>query len=111
MGPFAKTPKPPYYAVIFTSQRTQTDNTGYEEMAAMMEKLVFAQPGFLGVESTRDADGFGVTISYWQSLEDIRNWKQNEDHLVAQEKGKQVWYEQYVTRICRVERDYSLNEL
>ncbi|MEJ8544693.1 antibiotic biosynthesis monooxygenase family protein [Brevibacillus borstelensis] len=111
MGPFAKTPKPPYYAVIFTSQRTQADDAEYGEMAEIMVNLASAQPGFLGAESTRDADGFGVTISYWQSLEDIRNWKQNEAHLAAQEKGKQVWYEQYVTRICKVERAYSLNEL
>jgi heme-degrading monooxygenase HmoA len=104
---FAKTPAPPYYAVTFSSQRTEGDN-GYGLMADKMEELASRQPGFLGVESVRDASGFGITISYWDSLASIKNWKQNEAHQVAQEKGKTDWYKNYVTRICKVEREYSL---
>ncbi|WP_342440165.1 antibiotic biosynthesis monooxygenase [Paenibacillus sp. FSL L8-0436] len=110
MSNFAKTPQPPYYAVIFSSQRTEGDH-GYDSMAENMVTLVSKQPGFLGVESVRDSLGFGVTISYWESLEAIRNWKANEAHGLAQEKGKTDWYENYITRICKVEREYSLNEL
>lgn len=107
MDRFANTPKPPYYAVIFSSQRTEGDQ-GYGEMAERMGQLAAEQPGFLGVESARDGAGFGITVSYWESLEAIRNWKQQEEHKVAQQKGKEVWYNRYITRICKVERDYSM---
>ncbi len=110
MNLFAKTPEPPYYAVIFTSQRSEGDR-GYEKMADSMASLAAKQAGFLGVESVRDGNGFGVTISYWESLDAIRNWKANEQHLAAQEKGKTIWYENYITRICLVEKEYGLNEV
>ncbi|MFC5403303.1 antibiotic biosynthesis monooxygenase family protein [Cohnella soli] len=96
----------PYYAVVFTSQRSDGDN-GYGNMADRMEELAREQPGFLGVESARDASGAGITVSYWSSLEAIANWKKHEAHQVAQEKGKQTWYENYKVRICKVEREYS----
>lgn len=111
MSQLAQTPEPPYYAVIFTSQRKPEGDQEYGEMAEKMVSMVSKQPGYLGVESVRDANGFGVTISYWATLDAIRNWKANESHLVAQEKGKTVWYENYTTRICKVERVYSLKEL
>lgn len=95
-----------YYAVIFSSQRTEGDN-GYNLMAEKMEQLAAKQPGFLGVEGVRDASGAGITISYWESLEAISNWKKNQSHKVAQEKGKQDWYQNYDVKICKVEREYS----
>ncbi|MFC0334437.1 antibiotic biosynthesis monooxygenase family protein [Paenibacillus sepulcri] len=95
-----------YYAVIFSSERTEGDN-GYSIMADKMEQMAGWQPGFIGVESVRDSSGAGITISYWESLEAIRNWKQNPAHLAAQEKGKQEWYQNYKVKICKVEREYS----
>ncbi|MGG0655348.1 antibiotic biosynthesis monooxygenase family protein [Rummeliibacillus pycnus] len=100
----AKTPKPPYYAVIFTSQRTEADN-GYAEMAKRMEELALKQEGFLGIESARD-DELGITVSYWDSLEAIKNWKNNISHQIAQKRGKEEWYQNYHVRISKVERDY-----
>lgn len=102
--------KPPYYAVVFTSQRTDSDDTGYGEMAEKMMALAAQQPGFLGVESVRDTGGVGITVSYWESLDAIRNWKRNEEHLVAQAKGKSEWYQQYRLRICKVEREYGFQQ-
>ena len=96
---FAKTPDPPYYAVIFTSTRTTVDE-GYHDVAARMVELATRQPGFLGVESTRGADGLGITVSYWSSLEAIAAWK-------AQANGHRKWYEHFETRIARVERAYQ----
>jgi len=101
----ATTPAPPYYVVIFTSIRTEADN-GYETMANEMTALVKQQPGFLGFESARNE--VGITVSYWESLEAIAAWKQNERHLVAQHKGKTEWYKSYKTRVCKVERDYGM---
>ena len=99
----AKTPPPPYYAVIFTSLRTEVDE-GYGDMADRMVELAAAQPGFLGVESARS--GLGITVSYWESLESIRHWKMNAEHLIAQQLGRKQWYSTFQTRICKVERDY-----
>ena len=77
-------------------------------MAEKMFALASQQPGFLGAESVRDAAGVGITVSYWESLDAIKNWKRNEEHLVAQAKGKSEWYQQYRLRICKVEREYGL---
>lgn len=100
----APTPDTPYYAVIFTSIRTEGDD-GYGKMADAMVALAARQPGFLGVESAREETG--ITVSYWESLEAIAAWKQNAAHLMAQQQGRDKWYASYKTRICRVERDYD----
>ena len=100
----AATPAPPYYAVIFTSVRTDVPD-GYADTAARMVELAQEQPGFLGVESARD--GVGITVSYWQSLDAIRAWTRQADHQIAQETGRAQWYTAYKTRICLVERDYG----
>ncbi len=100
-------PQKPYYAVIFTSLRTPGDG-GYAEMAVEMEELARKQPGFLDFESARD--GLGISISYWESLEDIANWKAQLDHKEAQRKGIQQWYSWYKVRVCRVDREYEFNK-
>ena len=100
----APTPQPPYYAVIFTSERTDI-TAGYLETAARMVELAEQQPGYLGHESARE--GLGITVSYWESLDAIRNWKQQSEHLLAQQNGREAWYSSYKTRICKVERDYG----
>jgi heme-degrading monooxygenase HmoA len=100
----ANTPSPPYYAVIFTSLRSSIEE-GYEGTAHQMVALAAREPGFLGVESARD--GLGITVSYWESLEAIRHWKENLDHQMAQKLGQEKWYSAYKTRVCKVERDYG----
>ena len=101
---FAETPKPPYYAVIFTSVRTEGDN-GYSEMANRMVELASMQDGFLGAESAREE--IGITVSYWRDLESIKKWKENAEHVIAQERGRAEWYKAFKTRIALVERDNS----
>ena len=101
----AKTPKPPYYAVIFTSMQS-ADTAGYSDMAKKMTSLAELQPGYLGIESARE--NVGITVSYWRDLESIKQWKNQADHLEAQAAGKSRWYSAYTTRIALVERDYSL---
>jgi len=103
----ATTPKPPYYAVIFTSVRTTVDE-GYQDMAERMVALAEEQPGYLGHESARNE--MGITISYWESVAAIKSWKQHAEHIIAQQYGKTKWYEQYKTRICLVERDYGFEK-
>jgi heme-degrading monooxygenase HmoA len=105
--PFAATPEPPYYAVIFSAQRTASDAEAYGEMAARMAALAATQPGFLGIETARDADGFGITVSFWRSLDAIAAWKANAEHREAQRLGHAAWYRGFELRIARVERAYS----
>jgi heme-degrading monooxygenase HmoA len=105
-GTFGK----PYFAVIFSSKRSDVHQAEYEKMSTRMVELAKSQEGFLGVDSVRSSDGFGITVSYWKSETSIRAWKRQSEHLVAQELGKTKWYESYVTRICRVERDYESTE-
>ena len=100
----ADTPQPPYYAVIFTSIRSEDDD-GYAETAQRMVALAQQQPGFLGVESAREE--LGITVSYWSDLESIQAWKRQAEHLQAQKRGRESWYSNYRVRVCKVERDYS----
>ncbi|MEI7626814.1 MAG: antibiotic biosynthesis monooxygenase [Bacteroidota bacterium] len=102
----ATTPKPPYYAVIFSSIAAE-DSDGYGIMAEKMNELVKLQSGYLGHESARNT--IGITVSYWDSLEAIKNWKSVSEHLVAQQLGRDKWYTSYKTRICLVERDYGFD--
>jgi len=105
MSEIAATPSPPYYAVIFTSTRTEGDN-GYDEIASKMVELAGEQSGFLGIESARER--VGITVSYWQDLASIKAWKANVEHLEAQKLGRQLWYGAFKVRISKVERDYGL---
>ena len=104
MNLIAETPEPPYYAVIFSSHKSD-DGEGYAETAARMLELAAEQPGFLGVESA--SEDLGITVSYWADLESIRSWKQHAEHRVAQKTGMKKWYSHYKTRIALVERDYG----
>ena len=103
----ANTPEPPYYSVIFANQRGQDDDRAYSEMAERMAELAARQPGYLGVDSARGEDGFGITVSYWQSLEAIAAWKANVDHQEAQRQGREGWYKAYKLHIAKVERAYT----
>ena len=106
MDGFAATPAPPYYAVIFSSQRSEGEG-GYGAMAERMVELAALQPGYLGIESSRDADGFGITVSYWRSEADIVAWKRNAEHAVARQRGREQWYGHFELRVARVERAYG----
>jgi heme-degrading monooxygenase HmoA len=103
---FALNLKPPYYVVIFASQRSQAD-AAYDAMGERMAQLAIEQAGYLGVESVRGADGFGITVSYWDSEANIAAWKRNAEHRIAQETGQAQWYVHYETRVAKVERAYS----
>ena len=103
---FARLPEPPYYTAIFSAQRTDGDH-GYAAVADRMVELAAQQPGFLGVEHARDGDGFGITVSYWQTLEHIAAWKAHAEHLEAQALGHRRWYVHFELRIARVERAYG----
>ena len=102
----ARTPAPPYYAAIFTSERTAGDH-GYAQMAERMLELAAQQPGFLGAESVRDADGFGITVSYWADERAIAQWKAQAEHQGAQQAGKSKWYVDFRVRVAKVERAYG----
>jgi heme-degrading monooxygenase HmoA len=105
MSLFARTPEPPYYAVVFTAAQTATLD-GYEDMVVQMKALAAAEPGYLGVESVQEREG-EITVSYWRDLDSIAAWKRQIEHLGAQTLGRARWYEAYRVRIARVERAYG----
>ena len=104
---FADLPEPPYYAVVFSSQRNNADGEGYAAAAERMLELAAQQPGFLGAESVRDAAGFGITVSYWRDEAAIRAWKHQAEHAATRARGRADWYERYELRVARVERAYG----
>ena len=99
----AKTPNPPYYAVICTSLRTKSDQ-GYRKMSSKILEIAKNQPGFLGFESA--SNELGISVSYWKDMESIKIWSQNKEHALAKNLGKEKWYEDYRVRICKVEQEY-----
>jgi len=104
---FATTPEPPYYAVVFSSQRHGDDDAAYQRTAARMVELAARQPGFLGIETVRGDDGFGITVSYWASEDAIAAWKAHAEHMAAQDAGRRHWYAHYELRVAKVERAYK----
>jgi heme-degrading monooxygenase HmoA len=105
MDTIASTPSPPYYAVIFTSQKMSSDDADYSQAAQRMSELAALQPGYLGMEHVGDQTGAAITVSYWSNLDAIRNWQQHAEHLEAQVSGREKWYQHYFLRVSRVERD------
>lgn len=107
---FRNAPRPPYYAVIFSAQISGHDSKAYRDMGSRLLDLAREQPGFLGYEDFGAGPDNSFNASYWESLEAIRAWKQHADHLPAQLKGKEMWYQWYEVRIARVERAYSFQQ-
>ena len=105
---FAPLPAPPCYAVIFASTRTAADADGYHAMAERMVALAEGQPGFLGVDSARGTDGFGLTVSYWASEKAIRAWRGHAEHRIARETGRAHGYAHYTLRVAKVERSHAM---
>jgi heme-degrading monooxygenase HmoA len=107
MSAFAKLPEPPYFAVIFSSQRNGEDDAGYAAAAERMMELAAQQPGFLGAESARGTDGFGITVSYWESEAAISAWKHQAEHAATRAHGRKHWYEHFELRVAQVTRGYG----
>ncbi|WP_308909319.1 antibiotic biosynthesis monooxygenase family protein [Pseudokordiimonas caeni] len=107
-SPLARTPEPPYYAVIFSNIRNDAEPDAYAQTAEAMVELAAQQDGYLGVESVRDTEGVGITVSYWRDEAAIKAWKKNADHRAAQAAGQKRWYRAYITRVAKVERTYAL---
>ncbi|QDU35619.1 hypothetical protein KS4_37020 [Poriferisphaera corsica] len=96
----------PYYAVIFTSMRTTSVENGYQQANRRLTELAKKQPGFVGIETVRQENGFGITISYWRDKQSIRAWREHTEHWIAQQMGKSKWYDWYRVQVCKVERSY-----
>ena len=103
----ARTPEPPYYAVVFTSINADVDHTEHTTMYQRMVEVAKSYDGFLGIEPARNSDGTGVAVIYWKDLGSIAAFARDPEHLVAKKKGREIWYSHYLIRICKVERDYG----
>ena len=105
-----KSKKDAQYAVIFPNQRTKDDAKGYAKVAKRMIELVEQQPGCLGFDSARDEQGFGITVSYWDSMESIKAWSEHGEHLAAQLNGRGTWYAGYDLYITKIEHMHSFRK-
>jgi heme-degrading monooxygenase HmoA len=103
----ASTPKPPYYAVVFTSVNAPVDHTEHVAMYHRLVKIAESYEGYLGIEPARNGDGTGVAVVYWKDLESIAAWARDPEHVVAKRRGRENWYSHYMIRICKVERAYG----
>jgi len=106
--------EPPYYAVVFTSLRTEAEDgaddgydDGYDETGARMDELVASVPGFLGMDSARTPGGLGITVGYFRDADAIKQWRGDAEHRTAQKRGRGEWYEKYVVHVAKVERSYG----
>ena len=97
------------YAVIFTSIKSGKPE-GYSEMAEKMLNLAEKQKGFIGFESYANEKGKNVSISYWESIADIKNWKENPEHQIAQKLGKEKWYKYFKLQVCKIEQEYEFGK-
>jgi uncharacterized damage-inducible protein DinB/heme-degrading monooxygenase HmoA len=95
-----------FTVVLFSSQRTQADPAGYDKAARRMVELAEEQPGYLGMESVRDKEGRGITLSFWKDRASALAWKGNLEHREVQRAGQERWYDSYVVRIARAEEQY-----
>lgn len=100
----------PYYAVIFSNQRSTTEDIFYENLSKNLRVLAASQPGYLGLESYRNPDGTGTTISYWEDLKSIAAWRKHAEHVVAQHYGRDTAYANYTVRVCEVQREYQFSK-
>ncbi|MFF4379118.1 antibiotic biosynthesis monooxygenase family protein [Kitasatospora sp. NPDC001547] len=98
--------EPPYYAVVFTSVRTQ-DQSGYGETSARMEELVKDIPGFLGMDHAQNPGGLSITVGYFRDAEALTEWRTNAEHRVAQQRGRADWYQGYTLHVAKVERSHG----
>ena len=103
----ASTPKPPYYAVVFSSINADVDQSEHVAVNARMLELASRYDGYLGFESVRSADRTGITVSYWRDMDSIAKWSRDPEHIVAKRNGQEIWYSHYMLRICKVEREYG----
>ncbi len=107
MAYIATTPRPPYYAVIFSSVSAPVDQGEHREMFVKMLERVQTFDGYLGIEGGRNKDGSGLAAVYFRDLESIERWAKDPEHQVAKKKGRELWYSAYYIRICKVEKAYG----
>jgi heme-degrading monooxygenase HmoA len=107
MAYISKTPRPPYYAVVFTSINAKVDHTEHVAMFRRLVDRASTYAGYLGIEAARNSDGTGVAAVYWRDADSIEAWAKDPEHQVAKEKGREIWYSHYMIRICKVERAYG----
>lgn len=93
-------------AVIFISRRNGRDEAGYAAAAAAMAEEAARQPGFAGIDSVREADGQGITISYWRDEAAALAWRAHAGHSAIRERGRSDWYDAYEVIVAEVSRNY-----
>ncbi len=98
--------EPPYYAVVFTSTRTE-EQSGYGETAERMEELVKDVPGYLGMDHAQTPGGLAITVGYFRDADALERWRSDTEHRSAQKRGRAEWYRSYSLHVAKVERSHG----
>ncbi|MEU5347294.1 MULTISPECIES: antibiotic biosynthesis monooxygenase [unclassified Streptomyces] len=104
--------EPPYYAVVFTSVKTEEGGRdgvpgGYGETNERMEELVEKIPGYLGMDYAGSPGGLSITVGYFRDADAVEEWRTNAEHRAAQKRGRAEWYERYTLHVAKVERSHG----
>jgi len=97
----------PKYAVIFRTESTGKHVEEYAKLSSRLLEIAKDLPGFCGIETVKDSGGRGISVSYWTDENSIQKWKQHTEHLIAQERGKKLFYRSYSIEVCSINRAYS----
>jgi heme-degrading monooxygenase HmoA len=96
------------FVVIFRAKIHSSLDDEYAKVAARMRELAMDQFGCIDFQSVSEGND-EVALSYWHDEESIRAWKSHSEHILAQQLGKERWYESYIVQVAQITREYRIN--
>jgi len=90
--------------VVLFRSKLVPEPDGYAEMAEEMETLARSMPGFIDVKAYKAEDGERLTVVWWEDETTLRAWRTHARHLVAQQTGRERWYEYYDMNVATIVR-------
>ena len=94
------------YVVIFRAKSRTLDDE-YFRVAARMRELALSQFGCLEFQAVTEGQD-EVALSYWPDEQSIVAWKAHSEHAMAQQLGRERWYESYIVQVAQITREYRV---
>ena len=89
---------------VFRSRLREENLAAYAEDAPRIYELATTMPGFVDAKGFVSEDGEHVTIVTFSDIESQMAWKQQVDHVAAQERGRYDYYAEFSTQVCQTLR-------